>query len=78
MNEYQAESVREFLNVILRNKLMNVWIEPSDSVISDGWTVFFNFDNRKDHYIQSIAEMQTIDFWKKLLTNDNNHCIIEE
>ena len=68
MNEYQARATREFLEVLLRHNFLNIWIEPSDSIISDGWTVFFNFDNKKDYYIQSVAEMQAPEFWEKLLT----------
>ena len=71
MNEHQATQVRNFLQVLFDEKLLNCWIEPSDSVVSDGWTVFFNFDNKKDYYIQSVAEMQTPEFWEKLLTKAN-------
>lgn len=71
MNEYQVVQVRNFLEVLFGNKLLNCWIEPSDSVVSDGWTVFFNFNTKEDCYIQTVAEMQAPDFWEKLLTKAN-------
>ena len=71
MNEHQAMQVQRFLEVLFGKKLLNCWIEPSDAMVKDGWTVFFNFDNKKDYYIQSVAEMQTPEFWEKLLTKAN-------
>lgn len=72
MNEDEARQTELFLEVLFGKKLLNCWIEPSDSVVSDGWAVFFNFDNKKDYYIQSIAEMQAPEFWEKLLTVSKN------
>lgn len=71
MNEHQATQVRNFLEVLFGKKLLNCWIEPSNAVVSDGWAVFFNFDNKKDYYIQSVVEMQAPEFWEKLLTKAN-------
>lgn len=71
MNEHQATQVRNFLQVLLDDKLLNCWIEPSDSVVNDGWTVFFNFDTKEDCYIQSLVQMQFPEFWEKLLTKAN-------
>lgn len=72
MNEHQARTVRDFLETLLRTRLLNCWVEPSDEIVSDGWTVFFNFDNKQDYYIQTVAEMQTPEFWEKLLTVSKN------
>lgn len=71
MNEHQATQVRNFLEILFGKKLLNCWIEPSDAMIEDGWTVFFNFDNKRDYYIQSIIQMQFPEFWEKLLTVTN-------
>lgn len=71
MNEYEARKVEKFIEILFGDKLLNLWIEPSDSIISDGWVVFFNFDRKKDYYIQSVAEMRAPEFWEKLLTKAN-------
>ena len=71
MNEYQAIQVRNFLEVLFGNKLLNCWIEPSDCRWDNGCTVFFNFNTKEDCYIQTVAEMQFPDFWEKLLTKAN-------
>lgn len=69
MNEHQAMQVRNFLQVLFGEKLLNCWIEPSD--FSHGWAVFFNFNTREDCYIRTVAEMQAPNFWEKLLTKAN-------
>lgn len=72
MNEHQATQVRNFLEVFLGRKLLNCWIEPCDEIVIGGCAVCFNFDTISDYsYIQSIAEMQALEFWEKLLTKAN-------
>lgn len=68
MNERQARTVRNFLETLLYVRLLNCWVEPSDEIVSDGWVVGVNFGTDKDYYIQTVTEMQTPEFWEKLLT----------
>lgn len=72
MNERQARTVRNFLETLLYARLLNCWVEPSDEIVSDGWVVGVNFNNDEGFYIRTIAEMQSPDFWEKLLTVSKN------
>lgn len=75
MNEQQARTVRNFLEVLLHVKLLNcwveLWVEPSDEIVDGGWAVYLNFNSNDECRIRHIAELQATEFWEKLLTMAN-------